>query len=112
MLKFNAKLEIDGLADRLKKSGESAQRALDEQVLKDSNFYAPLDYGDLIASGDSNTTFGSGRVIWWTPYAARLYWNPQYNFSLDRNINAGGLWFEVAKSNRLQQWLQIVGKEY
>lgn len=29
-----------------------------------------------------------------TPYARRMYYHPEYNFSKDENPNAKGLWFE------------------
>lgn len=29
-----------------------------------------------------------------TPYARRLYFHPEYNFSTEENTNAGGEWFE------------------
>ncbi len=30
-----------------------------------------------------------------TPYARRLYFHPEYDFSKDENPNAGGKWFET-----------------
>lgn len=34
------------------------------------------------------------RVVSEAPYARRLYFHPEYNFSKDGNPNAGGLWFD------------------
>lgn len=34
------------------------------------------------------------KVVSEAPYARRLYFHPEYNFSKDRNANAGGLWFD------------------
>lgn len=42
-----------------------------------------------------------------TPYAARLYYHPEYNFSTETNINARGEWWEPwltgNKKNRASQ---------
>jgi len=37
---------------------------------------------------------GQVQIIHDTPYAARLYFNPQFNFSTDTNANAQGEWWE------------------
>lgn len=85
-----------------------AQLALDNQVLKDSNKFAPQDTGNLIGSAITASPLGEGKVIWNTPYARRLYYNPEYKFSKDKNPNAQGLWFEAAKSAHKQEWLNLV----
>ena len=84
-----------------------AQFALDEQVLKDSNFFIPKDEGTLEESGVLHSRIGEGMVGWNTPYARRLYHNPQYNFSKDKNPNASGLWFEMAKARFKTAWEKI-----
>jgi hypothetical protein len=98
-------MDIPGVVARLSKQLVFSQAALDEQVLKDSNYFCPLQEGTLQASGVLSTKLGSGIVIWDTPYAHRLYWHPEYNFSLDRNPNARGKWFEEAKARHLPEWL-------
>lgn len=89
-----------------------AQEQLDQQVLKDSNYYVPEDKGTLVGSGIRASLIGSGAIKWDEPYAARLYYNPQYNFSKDRNPNARGLWFEAAKSAKRAEWLRKARKTY
>lgn len=37
---------------------------------------------------------GQVKIVHDTPYARRLYYNPQYNFDHTFNVNAGGLWWE------------------
>jgi len=88
------------------------QAALDTQVLKDSNFYIPKDTGNLESSGVRGTIPGSGKVIWDSKYARKLYYNPQYNFSKDSNPNAAGKWFERAKARRKKQWRKIAQHEF
>lgn len=103
MGKLKAKEEI---ASRL------AQEQIDQAVLKDSNYYIPKDQSTLEGSGIRSSLIGKGKIIWDTPYARRLYYNPQYNFSKDKNPNAQGLWFEAAKSNKLQSWINIGKKVF
>lgn len=114
MIKFNVKttLDVAGIKARHKNAYEKAQHALDEQVIKDSNFYAPQDRGGLQDSALISSTLGEGLIMWATPYARRLYYNPEYNFSTDRNPNAGGLWFETAKAAKLPAWLALAKKTY
>lgn len=107
-MKFKFRFEDRGLEKKLKEMQKKGQFALDSQVLKDSNFYAPKDEGALIESGIRFTNLGSGMITWQTPYARRLYYNPQYDFSTDKNPNAGGLWFETAKSRHIKEWEKIV----
>ncbi|QZT33988.1 minor capsid protein [Caldalkalibacillus thermarum TA2.A1] len=110
MINFNIKVELDKIAPKLEKAMDKGQVALDTQVLKDSNNYAPQDTSNLINSGIRLTNPGSGKVMWDGSYARRLYYNPQYNFSKDKNPNAGGLWFERAKSRHFKEWVQVAEK--
>lgn len=102
--------ELDDITKKLKRNAEKAQKALAQHVLKDSNYYIPKDTGALETSGAISST--GKQVIWNTPYARRLYWNPQYNFSTDVNPNARGLWFEHAKQSKSGDWAKIVIQEY
>src|SRR5690625_2632452 len=82
---------------------EDVQRqALDmtaEAVLTDiiTSGYVPKDKGELERSGHVNVSQlaqGIAFIVFDTPYARRLYWNPQYNFRTDKNPNARGKWME------------------
>lgn len=42
----------------------------------------------------SNSSQGSCSIVSNTPYARRLYYHPEYQFSKDENPNARGKWFE------------------
>lgn len=42
----------------------------------------------------SKVSSGKASVISDTPYARRLYFHPEYNFSTKENPDAGGAWFE------------------
>lgn len=114
MMNFNISVEIDvsGILDKHERSYKKAQHKLDQQVVKDSNYYAPEDRGGLQDSALIASKFGEGSIAWATPYARRLYYNPDYNFSTDKNTNAGGLWFETAKSAKLPVWLRLAKDTY
>ena len=42
----------------------------------------------------SKSAKGSCAIVSSTPYARRLYYHPEYNFSTEENPNARGKWFE------------------
>lgn len=58
----------------------------------------PFDKGTLQNTAtfvdDSDSKNGKVSVVSSTPYARRLYYHPEYNFSKSENANAGGKWFE------------------
>lgn len=114
MLKFNVKVDVDTnkLQSKRQNATKAAQMQLDQDVLKDSNYYIPKAIGTLEGSGVRASQVGKGKVIWDTPYARRLYYNPQYNFSKDKNPNARGLWFEAAKAKKKGNWLDEARKNY
>lgn len=112
MFKVKVDIDISELMNKKNKAAKSAQEQLDQAVLKDSNYYIPKDKSNLEGSGIRSSLIGKGKIIWDTPYARRLYYNPQYNFSKDRNPNARGLWFEAAKSEKKTSWLEQAKNEY
>ena len=56
----------------------------------------PRDEGTLQNNStfvdDSNAKNGKVSLVSSTPYARRLYFHPEYNFSREENIAAGGKW--------------------
>ncbi|MGN4578386.1 minor capsid protein [Bacillus cereus group sp. MYBK74-1] len=108
MIRVNVQVDTAQIESNVMRATEKAQFALDEQVLKDSNYYAPEDTTELKRSGVRFSRPGEGHVGWDTPYARRLYYNPQYNFSKQPNQNARGLWFEEAKARHASDWARIV----
>ncbi|MGE7864531.1 minor capsid protein [Bacillus mobilis] len=108
MIRVNVQSDTSLIERKVLEATKKAQFALDQQVLKDSNYYIPKDTGELERSSIRFSRPGEGHIEWNTPYARRLYWNPQYNFSTDTNVNAQGLWFEAAKAAKLDDWVRIV----
>ena len=89
-------------------TAKTARFALSSQIKKDSEFYIPARDWYLRNSGRATER----SVSWHTVYARRLYYNPQYNFSRDKNPNAQGKWFEAAKREHMQTWLDLTKKAY
>jgi Minor capsid protein len=107
MIRFNVRAELGGIRETVNKAMKAGQKQLDQEVLKGSNFFIPKDTGELERSGVRASQIGKGKIIWDQPYARKLYYNPQYNFSKDANPNAQGLWFEVAKARFLSDWVRM-----
>ena len=109
----NVRVELFNPDRRIKSAiNNYGQPLLDERVLKDSNYYIPADIWNLRDSSLMHSDIGGGKLVWQTPYARRLYYNPQYNFSTDKNPKASGLWFEEAKAQNKKHWLDIAKKVY
>ena len=117
------------IASKIKAHIGTLQPVLDMQVMKDSNYYAPMDTGNLQASaitgtyfehptkaltmpilqsGQMSVTAGKGKVVWNTPYAKKMYYGVGYNFSKDSNTNAQAKWFEKAKATKIGNWRKII----
>ena len=111
---MNVTFDMDdiGQTKRIEDRVHKAQLALDQQIAKDSNYYAPEDKGDLKDSVYASASEGKGELIWDKEYAMRLYHGVNFNFSKDRNPNARAKWFEAAKSTRLKAWEKTVNAEY
>lgn len=92
-----------------KKLALKVQPILDNQILKDSNVYAPADTMNLIDSGIRGTKLGTGLIIWDTKYAGKQYYTKN-NKSKDVNPNATDRWFEVAKKKKVKQWVRLANK--
>ena len=131
-MKIDVNLNIPKVASKLSGYMRSLQPILDMQVLKDSNFYAPMDTGNLMSSvitgtyfknptkanidsilqsGRMSVTAGMGKLVWNAPYAKKMYYGVNYNFSKDSNPNARAKWFEEAKSKNLKAWEKILNAD-
>lgn len=112
MIGLDVKVYTDQITNKLQNGVQNSTLKLATRVLEDSNRYIPKQMGILEGSSLTHSDLPNGKLVWATPYARRLYYNPQYNFSKDVNPNAGGLWYERAKSQYLNEWQKIVAEEY
>ena len=69
VIEFNC----EDIIRRFEERNSLAVAALSQQILKDSNFYCPLDQGTLQSSALISSDGDRGVITWNTPYAARLY---------------------------------------
>lgn len=81
MISFSVNLELGNIQQRVEEAVGAGQKQLDQEVLKGSNYFIPKDTGELERSGVRASQIGKGKIIWDQPYARKLYYNPQYNFS-------------------------------
>lgn len=114
MIDFDVHVHIDDqkLRNKRDNSHDAAQAQLDQDVLKDSNYFIPFDTGHLRDSSLIHTRIGSGKIVWKTKYAKYQYYGVDFNFSHDVNPNASSLWFERAKSLHKKDWLKDMKLKY
>lgn len=111
---MNVTFDLDniGLTKRINDRVHKAQLALDQQIAKDANYYAPEHMGDLKDSVFPSAAKGEGELVWDIVYAHWLYEGIDFVFSKDKNPNARSKWFEAAKSTRLKAWEKTANAEY
>ena len=114
MIRFNVRSTFSRAAmnRRVEEATRLAQMQLDNDVIKDSNFFIPKDTGNLEASSILHSQVGDGLVVWQAPYARKQYYGTTYDFSKDVNPNAQALWFEAAKARNKPNWLEKVREQY
>ena len=111
-MRVSLKMDNNKVSLRIgKRINSLAQPKLDQTVLKDSNYYAPMDEGFLRSSAINNSNIGSGELKWVTPYARAQYYGLP-NKSKDKNPNAQMKWFEVAKSKNKEKWVRVANRAY
>ena len=98
-------LNSEEIIQRFEERNGLATAALCQQILKDSNFYCPLDQGTLQSSALISSDCDRGVITWNTPYAARLYYGINFNFDKASNPNAQAMWFHKAKDINLDEWI-------
>ena len=110
---MNVQVQFDtaAVAQKIENRLNTVQAMLDVQVLKDSNYFCPMDTGMLKNSGILATVPGSGKVIWNTPYAHEQYYG-RPNKSHQKNQNACMRWFESAKAKWSKAWERLINDGY
>ncbi|AJH78126.1 MULTISPECIES: minor capsid protein [Heyndrickxia] len=104
---INVQVNIGNIRGKVEKATRYGQFITSQQVLKDCNYYIPKDKGTLERSSLQASDLERGEIVWDTPYARRLYYHPEYNFSKDKNPHARGLWFDEAKAVRGDKWVAV-----
>lgn len=96
----NSKVKLNfGAIRNLDKTAQTALEKTTDALLTEvkNSEVMPFDTGDLqnesTFANYSNVAIGRTQIVSNTPYARRLYFHPEYNFSREENIAAGGKWF-------------------
>lgn len=87
---------------------KAAQVWLDNEVLKDTDPFVPMDTGMLVKSGIRGTEIGSGLIKYDAPYARPLYYGSEFNFNITKHPKAQAFWFEGAKAVHKDKWIRGV----
>ena len=105
---------VKALKKRDLEEGGAVQKYIDSETIRLMDPYTPFRQGTLKNAPSGQSTIGTGRIIQQTPYARRLYYNPQYNFN--EAPNRGAFWFErmknASKNDILKGAAKIVGVKY
>lgn len=101
MIKVSSKVKLNmpvikKLTQAQKTALEQTAEALHTEVVQAQ--VIPRDTGNLQGESffvdTSDSASGKVSLVHSTPYARRLYFHPEYNFTKDENPNARGRWFE------------------
>jgi len=88
--------KVKQLSEATKKAISMTAEQLRTEVIQEQ--LIPFDTGHLqnVQTYIDRDALSKGQVkiVHDTPYAARLYFNPQFDFSTDTNANARGEWWE------------------
>jgi len=110
MRHISVKVDTKRIKPKIEKATSAAVGIVTQQVVKDSNLYAPMDTGNLINSSLRSSNFNTGKAVWNTPYARRLYYGTHFKFSKDKNPRAQAKWAEKAKSVHSGEWARVAQK--
>lgn len=102
-IKYNARLDLDGLQDALEarglKPGGKVQKFIDSEVIRLCDPKVPFSTGVLKHSAITASVIGQGMVVYATPYARYLYYGQVYGPNIPR-YEAGelaGFWSPPGK---------------
>ena len=101
MSKVNYTLKLNNTGIKIKKEDLNKALFLTTEALHTDLVQSqtvPFKTGTMqneSTSVQQNSDKSKSSLVMNTPYARRLYYHPEYNFSKDNNPNAGAEWFET-----------------
>lgn len=100
-----------GTLRRINANIDRARELLAERVKDDGNIFIPVDTGMLRSTG--RTEDKGSAVTWNTVYGQYVYYPERKGITIhtDKNPNATGHWFEVAKDLKIDEWVRLVEME-
>ena len=131
---YNGAVDIDISFRKLKSNYDKAQRLLNMQVTADCDPYVPMRQGGLANSVRYPDGIEGGVIEYDSPYAHYMYegelylaengssWAKKYekkypsgkalNYSTYAHAQATDHWFEVAKREHKQDWIDLVRRQF
>ncbi|MEK3890247.1 minor capsid protein [Bacillus sp. FSL K6-3431] len=104
-IKVKFKSDLDGVKRKASDMVKQGQYAFANQVLADSNIYAPMLSSDL--RNQSSIALDGKSIIWNAPYARRQYYNYGAKFTTP---GTGPKWDVKAQAIHGASWQEIVKK--
>ncbi|MBQ8540576.1 MAG: capsid protein [Clostridia bacterium] len=111
------KIEIDDFDSILKRrgleEGGMVQKMFDSEVERLCRPYVPVDTHTLQNSPEAATDFGSGVLVYNTPYARRIYYTHRgqaANSAKPQDPRAGKLWLENMKRDNMDHLKEFVSE--
>lgn len=97
---------IDGVDRAIDSRVERAEDEVVDTVLLLSQAEVPHDKGTLQNTGATDRDRGGAYVGYFTPYAAKMHENPQFNFQKGRK----GKYLEDPIKRNMSEWRKKLGK--
>ena len=97
---------------RLKSCRKMAQIALCNVIIRDTDPFVPFDTGMTAGSVMDASDKENGLIIYDTPYARKIYYGDAIHFHKDHHALATARWFEHAKAENLETWLEVAKRAF
>lgn len=101
-------VDLSGIEGAIEKNIPQATKTLMSIILDDSNFFIPKDTGALERSG--RVDYDTLEIVWDIIYARRLYFGEGMQIRRNTNPAASPQWFEKARAEHEDNWLDIFGQ--
>ena len=107
---FTVELQFDKsvLKASIQSSCDTGIAAVGEEALKDANYYARMDSGEMIRSSIRASKPEEGILVWDEPYAKKVYYAGTP--STDMNPNASLLWAHKAYAENFRKYQNMLAK--
>lgn len=107
-MSFEIQVDMRDVVMDVENAKNKAQYNFVNQVRSDIRPYVPFLDGGL--SNSSYLSNDNTSIIYAMPYAARLYYNPQFNFTKTHHPLAGGEWDVRAAADHMGTWEHVAKK--
>ena len=104
--KVTVKFDKQWLVESIRSNMKGGIEKVANEALKDANFYARLDSGEMIRSSIRASQPEKGTLVWDTPYARRVYYAGHP--SLESNPNASLLWAHKGWTENRDRYLKML----